>query len=262
MILSHHRSGSNFLNDLIQTAGIECINEPLSMHTDFRRYDLELWTGDEFAPTCLHERLSSTPGTSAFIRVLCDWLLLSPPAATRGIKETLLFDKLSWYHALMPSLKVIWLIRDPRAVIHSILHSGLWRLWEYQQRVAPFCQEYFGDRSIAPASPGELALWSWLVRQALATEHLTLFAYIKVRLEDLVRSPEAELERISRFLGVAVRPQQGRELMHGHESRGGAFSTVRDSDKVLTGWEQGLTSELRRYIEDVAGEEMASLGYL
>ena len=83
LILGHHRSGSNFLADLLQAnERIECLSEPLSMHTDFRRFDLETWTGEEFASSCLHASLRDAPGTVAFLRQLQDWLY-GPAAAVR-----------------------------------------------------------------------------------------------------------------------------------------------------------------------------------
>ena len=58
-VMAHHRSGSNFLNDLLQQhSGIECLNEPLSMHTRFfREHDLALWTAADFDTVLLHGSL-------------------------------------------------------------------------------------------------------------------------------------------------------------------------------------------------------------
>ncbi len=263
MVLGHHRSGSNFLTDLIQANElVECISEPLSMQTDFRRFDLELWTAEEFALPHLHDRLRDLPGVAAFLARLRDWLYAAPAGLARGMKETLLFDKLGWCREMFPSLRVIWLVRDPRAVVHSVLQCGLWDFWEYPQRVGGFCREYFGDPGIAPASPAELTLWSWKARYALAQEHLLGFDHLQVRLEDLISSPRRELERIGELVGfrvtaaqelVAVRPTA--------ESRGGTFSTVRRGGEVLNGWRTGLAAAEREYVERLAAEEMASLGY-
>ena len=59
LVLAHHRSGSNFLNDLLQAHPcIECLNEPLSMHTRFfRDCDLARWTHEDFDPRWLHRSL-------------------------------------------------------------------------------------------------------------------------------------------------------------------------------------------------------------
>jgi hypothetical protein len=263
MILSHHRSGSNFLTDLMQAnERVECISEPLSMHTDFRRFDLETWTDREVVPSYLHPRLHGLPGTAAFIRRLGDWLYGSPPSMVRGMKETLLFDKLSWCREIFPSSRVIWLVRDPRAVVHSVLRCGLWRFWEYPERVARFCRDYYRDQSINPVSPVELTLWSWKVRYALAREQLGHFDHLRVRLEDLVDRPQVELGRISELVGLPVTPgQEACCSRPGEESRGGTFSTVRRGNEVVGGWRAGLSDEDRMYVERLAGEEMMSLGY-
>jgi hypothetical protein len=262
LILGHHRSGSNFLADLLQAnEGIECLSEPLSMHTDFRRFDLETWTGEEFVASSLHASLRDAPGTVAFLRRLCDWLYGSA-AAVRGMKETLLFDKLAWCRRMFPDLRVVWLVRDPRAVVHSVLRCGLWCFWEYPERVGRFCREYYGDPEIDPVTPVELTLWSWKVRYALAREHLGNFVHVRVRLEDLVAAPRDELERIAAVVGFPITPAQEAYLSRpNEESRGGVFSTVRRGDEVIGGWRAGLSAEDRRYVESLAVEEMSALGY-
>ena len=263
MILSHHRSGSNFLTDLMQAnEGVECISEPLSMHTDFRRFDLQLWTGEEFVPSHFHAHLHDAPGTAAFIRRLRDWLYDAPATMVRGMKETLLFDKLTWCRELLPTIKVVWLVRDPRAVVNSVLRCGLWRFWQYPERVARFCREYYGDLTIDPVSPAELTLWSWKVRYALAREHLGHFDHLCVRLEDLVKAPRDELGRIADLVGFGVTPSQELYVSRpNEESRGGTFSTVRRGTEVVDGWMNELSDEDRLYVERLASEEMSSLGY-
>lgn len=263
LLLSHHRSGSNFLTDLLQVnERVECVSEPLSMHTEFRRFDLETWTAEEADPDCLHPRLREAPGVAAFIRGLREWLYAPPVGAVRGAKETLLFDKLPWWGSTFPSMRVIWLVRDPRAVVHSVLRCGLWRFWEYPERVTGFCRDYYGDPTIAPASPAELTLWSWKVRFALAREQLVHFDHLRVRLEDLVERPREELRRVLDLVGVPVSPAQAAYLSRPvEESRGGTFSTVRDRDEVIGGWRAGLGADARRYVERTAAEEMAALGY-
>jgi hypothetical protein len=231
------------------------------MHTDFRRFDLETWTAEEFVTPHLHPCLREATGTVAFLRRLRDWLYGSP-AMVRGIKETLLFDKLTWCREVFPAARVVWLVRDPRAVVHSVLRCGLWRLWEYPERVGRFCREYYGDPDIDPVTPAELTLWSWKVRCALARDHLGGFAHLRVRLEDLVASPRDELERIAALTGTPVTAGQERYLSRpSRESRGGTFSTVRRGDEVIDGWRGGLAREDRVLVESLAAEEMASLGY-
>lgn len=262
LILGHHRSGSNFLADLLQANElVECLSEPLSMHTDFRRFDLETWRGEEFAASHLHPGLREAPGTAAFLRRLRAWLYGSP-VTVRGMKETLLFDKLTWCREMFPALRVVWLVRDPRAVVHSVLRCGLWRFWEYPERVGRFCREYYGNPEIDPITPAELTLWSWKVRYALAREHLGDFAHIRVRLEDLVAAPRDELERIAALASFPVTPAQEAYLARpSGESRGGVFSTVRRSDEVIGGWRTGLSAGDRDQVESLAAEEMSSLGY-
>src|SRR5687767_880319 len=75
-VMAHHRSGSNFLNDLLQKHScIECLNEPLSMHTRFfREHDLAPWYADEFDPESLHPSLADQAPLRAYLLELRQYL--------------------------------------------------------------------------------------------------------------------------------------------------------------------------------------------
>src|SRR3954468_20497935 len=76
LVMAHHRSGSNFLNDVLQScAGIECLNEPLSMHTRFfRDHDLAPWGADDHDPALLHASLGGDPTVREFLLELKAYL--------------------------------------------------------------------------------------------------------------------------------------------------------------------------------------------
>jgi LPS sulfotransferase NodH len=106
-VMAHHRSGSNFLNDLLQShPRIECINEPFSMHTPFfRACDLEPWSVDEFTQDLLYPALDD--GLRAYLFDLRKYLSQSNSLRVLGFKDTVLFGKLAWLKAFLPSLKII-----------------------------------------------------------------------------------------------------------------------------------------------------------
>lgn len=270
LLLAHHRSGSNLLNDLLQAhPGIECLNEPLSMHTSyFRECDLAPWRWEDFDPGLFHPALAGRPGLRDYLAELRGFLRQSDSRRVVGFKETVLFGKLEWLKAFMPDLKVLFLKRDVRAVVSSVLRSGLMQeLWQYEQRVPPaFAALYPHYHRQAPPNEAvagaELAAMSVVLRYELADRTLGLFEHCVLEFESLMRDPAATLEAVTLFLGV---PQDAAPLqfLQGRQSerRGGLFSSFRVRDEVQSGWQHHLNPRQLQAIEQVlaaarpAGEE-------
>lgn len=264
MILSHHRSGSNFLHDLIQThPRFECISEPFSMHTDvFREIDLVPWCAGEFDEHLLHPHLRAYPHLREFLHELKQFLLTPYPLHTRGIKETMLFEKLEWLKKFIPELRIVFLVRDPRAVAHSIMKLNMHALWNYEEKIPNYLQHYYPEK-VCPTTPLHLCTWSWKIRYELATTYVHLFEHTIVRLEDLMLDPEKTLPRMMEFLGDEVDGCQWSFFQDSHrQTRGEAFSTHRSTEDILYHWKKRLSHEDQQYIESHLREEMVRLGYL
>jgi hypothetical protein len=122
LILGHHRSGTNFVSELIQkNPHVACLSEPLSMHTYFfRENDLVPWDAESYDQAILHPDLYAFPKVILPLQELRKWLMHSPDGRFRGFKETLLFEKLPWVREFLPGLRVINLVRDPRAIVSSV----------------------------------------------------------------------------------------------------------------------------------------------
>ncbi len=265
LILSHHRSGSNFLNELIQQhSQFTTINEPLSMHTRFfRDQDLIRWEAADYHPDYLHPSMKDKPQLIEFLKGLRDWLLSPYPSHTRGIKETLLFDKLQWLNRYLPSLKIIFLIRDPRAVAASIMRRNMYdSIWKYSLTIPRYMRAYHAKRLEQPTLP-ELFIYSWKIRYELARQHSHLFEHQFIRLEDVMRYPERSLSAIMNFLGVEPEEQQMAFLNQSQrETRGETFSPYRASEEVMNLWRQVLSDDVRDQIETALHHEMAELCYM
>jgi len=264
MILSHHRSGSNFVHDLVQAhPRYECISEPFSMHSGiFRDIDLVPWLAEEFDDTVLHPYLTSYPETIQFLQNLRDFLVSPYKDHARGMKETMLFEKLGWVNAYVPDLKIVFLVRDPRAVVHSIVNRAMYRLWNYSGKIPVYMHQYYPEEVI-PVTPAQLSTWSWKIRIGLAYEMLNLFDYTVVRLEDIVVHPEDHLPALMDFLGDEMTDAQWTFFHNSHhQTRGKAYSTRRSIEEVLNSWKEGLSHDNRQYIESHLREEMVRLGYL
>ena len=259
-IMAHHRSGSNFLNDLLQAhPRLECVNEPFSMHTAFfRRCDLEPWRREEFDPVMLHPELAPHPTLRNYLLELRAYLSHSSGTRVIGFKDTVLFEKLEWLKAFIPSLKIVFLKRDPRAIVSSVLRSNLVGLWDYARLVPPaFAKikpDYVSriDSTDASVAAAEIVAMSIATRYAHARRALEGFEHLQIHLDELTHEPAMQLERLSAFLGVP--PHQGPLSFLAQRqavSRGGAFSSFRSHDDVRNTWSRHLSAAQVRAVETV-----------
>jgi len=260
VIVAHHRSGSNFLNDLLQThAEIECLNEPLSMHMSlFREQDLTHWDAREFDPLMLHPCLEVHQAARNYLLDLRQYLLQSRRGRILGFKDTCLFGKLGWLHAFLPGLKIIFLRRDARAIVSSVLRSKLASFWHYADLVPPMfaqiCPGYTSriDVSDTAVRAAETAAMSVAVRYELARRSLGPLDHLTLDLEGLAREPAQCLQRLAAFLGVQRDPEQAAFLlMRQSETRGGLFSSFRSVEDIEETWQRHLSARQLEVIEDV-----------
>lgn len=250
LVLAHHRSGSNFLNDLLQSHPcIECINEPLSMHTRFFiNCDLVPWSGDDFDPCGLHAGLDGHDTLRAFLSDMRRYLLQSSRWRVVGFKETGLFGKLEWLKAFLPGLKVLFLKRDPRAIVSSVLRSGLTEFWMYPSLVPPVFRDLFPDYAsrVDPADSAtraaELAAMSVAARYALAERSIGLFEHQVLDLDEFIQEPARRLDALFGFLGAEPHAQPLSFLAQRQSlSRGGTFSSFRSGEEVRDAWRNRLS---------------------
>jgi hypothetical protein len=260
LLMAHHRSGSNFLHDLLQShPQIECINEPFSMHTRFfRQCDLVRWSEADHDPVFLHVALTKHAGLRAYLSEMRQYLLQSTQGHVVGFKETALFGKLEWLKEFLPTLKIVFLTRDPRAVVSSVLRSGLLDFWCYRDLVPRAFHEIYphyesrSDPDDAATREAEIAAMSVATRYELARRSVHLFEHRQVLLEDVMRDPASCLQSMTSFLGVEPHPDQASFLRQRHlVSRGGAFSSFRAPDEVQTTWRRHLNTRQLEVIENV-----------
>ncbi len=260
LLLAHHRSGSNFLNDLLQAHPcLECLNEPLSMHTSFfREHDLVTWARADFDPETWHPSLPADSEVHRFLGSLRDYLRASRPERVIGFKETCLFGKLDWLHAFLPELRLVFLRRDPRAIVSSVLRCGLLDFWMYRELVPPAFRRRFPGYRGAAASDGpdvaaaELVAMSVAARYDMATESLPRFEHHVLQLETLLNEPAETFPSLMRFIGVEPDPAPLAFLSNRqHASRGDAFSSFRTLHDVEHRWRQHLRPEQLQVIRRV-----------
>jgi len=259
-VLAHHRSGSNFLNDLLQAhPRIECINEPFSMHTRyFRECDLSPWSSRDFHPETFHPELLPHDELRGYMAEFREYLLQSSHHRVIGFKDTVFFEKLEWLKAFLPTLKVVFLKRDLRCIVSSLLRSNLLEFWNYADLVPPAFTglhpryEPLGDEHDAATRLAEIAAMSVVTRYTYAQRHLRLFEHKVVYLDQLMSDPEGHLHDITAFLGVDPHEAPLSFLRRRQSaSRGGTFSSFRTRDDVSNTWERHLQPSQIEVIDDV-----------
>ncbi|MEV7525402.1 hypothetical protein [Streptomyces sp. NPDC091371] len=122
----------------------------------------------------------------------------------------------------LPGLRVIQLVRDPRAVAASVLNvPESDELWKYSVTVTRHLEEQLGH----PPGGG-----------------LVPFEYVTGRVEDLVAHPEDVLGQLMDFLDLE--PTHGQRDFIADSQRpslDGRYSSHRSRDAVLNSWRSRLT---------------------
>jgi len=260
-LLSHHRSGSNFLNELIRSHSLlSSLKEPFAQHLSlFAECDIERW---EAQPPPERAAWLADPFVQAYLNDLRGWLLAAP---RRGFKETRLAEKLVWLEALVSPVRLILLVRDPRAVTVSILRRPhLIDYWIPVSQLAHLPPSTFRDRAEHDPVYRSALIWAHRHRQLLL-EELRTRPMLLVRLEDLLAGPDMTLTRLFSFLGdLQPEPAQitlMKDLWSPARHYTASYSLRRRPQDVLHDC-RGLPVHDRRTVERVCGDVMTHLGYL
>lgn len=167
-------------------------------------------------------------------------------------------------------LKIIHLVRDPRAIMASRImafpHEYLraWRIWnstglkpQYLNltEITSICKDMAASAATGAQAP------PWLQGR-----------YLLVRYEDVAFKPEEMATEIHRFLGLEMDDQVRMWIAKNTKSsalsrrRTGeanvdSYSTMRDSKAAATSWRLHLRFDIARTLQDLCNNTMALLGY-
>ncbi|KAJ8397434.1 hypothetical protein AAFF_G00439830 [Aldrovandia affinis] len=183
-----------------------------------------------------------------------------------------------------PSLRVINVVRDPRAWIYLMLYNSkpsLYSLKNIPQHLALIFKEDSSRGKCAGFAPEFRALQRLLSRSEsdpiLLLAHLWLAhtaatlrvsgdlpanAYLQVRFEDIVHFPEETAENIHSFLGVPVTPTALNQLMFTTSTN--LYNLMYEGDispANINAWRQNMPHSDIRLIEDTCLFVMKRLGY-
>lgn len=193
--------------------------------------------------------------------------------------------KLPFLHEVIgPTLKAIYVVRDPRAWIFLMLYNSkpsLYSLKNVPQHLAlMFKQDVTRERcpafaeefrilwrllSRAEANPVLLLAHLWLAHTAAVLRVAATLqedTYLQVRFEDVVNFPESTANRIHSFLGVPLMPSALNQLMFTTSTN--LYNLMYEGDispATINGWRHNMSRKDIRLIEDTCGFLMRRLGY-
>ncbi|XP_029935500.1 dermatan-sulfate epimerase-like protein [Myripristis murdjan] len=183
-----------------------------------------------------------------------------------------------------PSLRAIYLVRDPRAWIYLMVYNSkpsLYSLKNIPQHlslifkedavrdacptVAPEFQVIQRLLSRSETNPVLILAHLWLAHTAAVlkvSDNLPAEAYLQVRFEDVVNFPQETAETIHTFLGVPVSPAALNQLIFTTSTN--LYNLMYEGDispANINIWRQNMPRKDIRLIEDTCGSVMKRLGY-
>ncbi|XP_056155521.1 dermatan-sulfate epimerase-like protein [Lampris incognitus] len=193
--------------------------------------------------------------------------------------------KLPFIHEVVgPSLRAIYLFRDPRAWIYLMLYNSkpsLYSLKNIPQHLSLIFKEETareGCPALAPefkmiqrllsrseTDPVLLLAHLWLAHTAAVlrvSKNLPAEAFLRVRFEDVVFFPQETAETIHTFLGVPVSPAALNQLMFTTSTN--LYNLMYEGDispANINMWRQNMPRKDIRLIEETCGSVMRRLGY-
>lgn len=213
----------------------------------------ELWSfvrrhGEPYAPRTM-ARLDEVDGDTyqELLRGLFR-LTAAPGAEVYGVKEVWIDEFVPALAKAFPDMKFIEIVRDPRAVCASKNVRSEKYPWLF------LCRQW---RKLAALAWSHANEWKDLAERVLL-----------VRYEDLVRQPNAEMRRMTDFIGLSFVPEMldpgnyvGGDGALWLQNSSYASETGAVNDSSLDKWRTALTEEEISFIESLCGPEMHLLGY-
>lgn len=162
-------------------------------------------------------------------------------------------------------LKIIHLVRDPRAILASriIAFSDQFRAWKIwnatgrQPRYVDLSQITSTCKDMAASAETGLQRPAWLRGR-----------YLLVRYEDLAFNPEVKATEIYRFVGLEMEDRVRMWIVQNTNSNVSSpsdwnyrYSTTRDSRATAETWRLRLGFDIVRTVQNLCNDTLALLGY-
>lgn len=263
-IVGRGRSGTTLLSSLLDAHPLICVApESLFIMYLYRRYRRrpwdsarvrafarDLWLESRMGPWGLDrdevERALLARGAPAGFGGLCGEVFACYARGRGRGDATVLGDKNPGYslfvselREVFPSARFIHVVRDPRDNVHSF------------SRV-PFDADDTATLAYR---------WNYYNTAILAASRRSPPSFLRLRYEDLVRNPEAEMERLCRFLDVQFVPEMLVRRAPKPAPSWHPYGSVPVSDNLAGRWQREMSSEAVRLVDWICSPVARELGY-
>jgi LPS sulfotransferase NodH len=146
---------------------------------------------------------------------------LTEPGARRFLEKTPKNAlRIPFFDRIFPDAQFVFLWRDPRENISSIMEAWRSGQWRTYPKLEGFDRPWSmllppGWRAMNGKSLAEIAAWQWSETNARILDDLKILAperYTVVQYADLVQEPAGTIARVCEFLGMAVDADIARRL--------------------------------------------------
>lgn len=159
-------------------------------------------------------------------------------------------------------LRVIQLVRDPRAILASRMVAfsskyQTWKAWAQDGEVPEDDEEVKRLKgncdNIRMSAEVGLSRPAWLRRR-----------YMLVRYEDIARYPMQKAEEMYKFTGIPFSPQAREWILRNTQTTqeaSGVYSTQKNSSEQAEKWRFSIPFKLAQVVQKVCGPTMTLFGY-
>lgn len=246
------RSGTTLLRRTFDRHPGLCCGPESSLFLPVRLNLASLAAGHGLPEDDLRRMLATAPSQGAFVDAFASRYLASRGRPRWAEKTPLNIRHLDWIMERWPDARIVHVLRDGRDVVCSMREhpDRRWVDGRWVKELNPRPVEEYARRWVSDTDAG--MRWRGDPR------------YLEVRYEDLVRDPEATLERVLTFLGepfdaglLAVDPNAvPAPSTNGRPDAAGAITTT-----SMGRWERDLSAADRETVKRVAGARLVELGY-
>ncbi|XP_054655680.1 carbohydrate sulfotransferase 3a isoform X2 [Dunckerocampus dactyliophorus] len=160
------------------------------------------------------------------------------------------------------NMKIIQLVRDPRAVLASrmVAFSSTHQTWKALVQTGQVPENNVEVKSLQ----GNCDNIRWAAELGLSQPHWLRRRYMLVRYEDIARYPMQKAEEMYRFTGIPFSPQTREWILRNTQARegdSGIYSTQKNSSEQAEKWRFSIPFTLAQMVQQLCGPTMKLFGY-
>ena len=162
--------------------------------------------------------------------------------------------------ALLPRSRFLFLVRDGRDVIDSLVHAALPGSW-FSRLTKPLISSDEDRLEFVREKAIDWACWTDSCQRAWAAHPPELRRMI--RYEDLLADPVSELDSLCRWIGLERDGSDLEEAVRAHAFGANEPTGPKEFARAASPglWRQNLSEEEQQVVQEIIGERLAALGY-